>query len=869
MAAYVQLVSCGTPDSSPCVVVATEHERHLFNVGEGCQRLCMEHKVRLTKAHNMYLTHIAADTVGGLPGMLLTLADTGKTGVNLHGPQGLVSLLHATRHFMSRPGFAVHAMEGPGTSTSKGLLVDKLLIGGTAAEHRRHTDTKADKPASAGGREEQQHDHPDLRYPRSAPYQQACLQQQHALPAHHHHKQDVRPPPWRERPAGPSAPARCMCYIARTPSVAGKFNVARAVELGVPKGPLFGQLKSGQTVTLSDGTSVTPDQVVAPSIPGGAVAIVSCPTQELVESLIAHSGWDPWRSGGGAVSQAGGGSNAGIANGIVGGGIDCALSSSHAGGSGTSGDGDRGCGASSGAGAGSGGGDGGGGGNGSGVSDGALSLHVMVHLAPAEVVTSPDYRAWCEGFGAAVCHIVAAQRLCHQHMAFQAALRQCQKLNRCCEDIFPLPHQFAGPADAGDQPMTDLNGTVTDSAVADSAVTGVAVTGATGTEASQGLEPVVLSGVEAAHAGVPLLRYCLFPPHKQGLDLTEALTFASAAAEQRQQLADAWSLAQEAGVEGHLQAAAAARSAAELATAAAAADSSAQHGSAQPSKYRNVSGIYLRVAAEGGRHAGMLMDCGEGTMGQIWRLYGTPDEVAQSGSGAAGSAPHGAAEVLTSLRAVWISHPHADHHLGLLRLLAERARYAAIDGAIANGYVFVDCADLESPGATHAALRSGLGLAECWNARVVHCSNAYALIMRSVQGWKLVYSGDTRPCEALVQAGMGATVLIHEATFEDAKQQDAVDKKHSTVSEALDVAQRMGAHRTILTHFSQRYPKLPVLPPSCYGADATALIAFDYMRVPLPALSWLPQMLPALQCMFPAVEEKDDNDAEDGASVAL
>ena len=52
---------------------------------------------------------------------------------------------------------------------------------------------------------------------------------------------------------------------------------------------------------------------------------------------------------------------------------------------------------------------------------------------------------------------------------------------------------------------------------------------------------------------------------------------------------------------------------------------------------------------------------------------------------------------------------------------------------------------------------------------------------------KLVYSGDTMPCDALVNAGMGATILIHEATFEDAKVDDAKEKRHSTVSQAIEV----------------------------------------------------------------------------------
>jgi ribonuclease Z len=41
-----------------------------------------------------------------------------------------------------------------------------------------------------------------------------------------------------------------------------------------------------------------------------------------------------------------------------------------------------------------------------------------------------------------------------------------------------------------------------------------------------------------------------------------------------------------------------------------------------------------------------------------------------------------------------------------------------------------------------------------------------------------VYSGDTQPCAALVEAGQGATVLVHEATFEDELVDEARAKKH-------------------------------------------------------------------------------------------
>jgi len=69
---------------------------------------------------------------------------------------------------------------------------------------------------------------------------------------------------------------------------------------------------------------------------------------------------------------------------------------------------------------------------------------------------------------------------------------------------------------------------------------------------------------------------------------------------------------------------------------------------------------------------------------------------------------------------------------------------------------------------------SSLGLAGVTSVPVVHCPHAFGVVLESMAriqpggtrrpGWKVVYSGDTRPCDALVDASEGATVLIHEVT---------------------------------------------------------------------------------------------------------
>jgi ribonuclease Z len=51
----------------------------------------------------------------------------------------------------------------------------------------------------------------------------------------------------------------------------GRFDRARAEELGVPAGPKFSQLHEGQSVELEDGTIVDSEQVVGPPRPGRTV----------------------------------------------------------------------------------------------------------------------------------------------------------------------------------------------------------------------------------------------------------------------------------------------------------------------------------------------------------------------------------------------------------------------------------------------------------------------------------------------------------------------------------------------------------------------------------------------------------------------
>ena len=87
--------------------------------------------------------------------------------------------------------------------------------------------------------------------------------------------------------------APSVCYSLVMPPMPGKFDVSMSEKLGVPKGPLRGKLVKGETVTLDDGTEVSPHQCVSSSLPGGTVLIIDCPTQEHAACLLRHKVfWD-------------------------------------------------------------------------------------------------------------------------------------------------------------------------------------------------------------------------------------------------------------------------------------------------------------------------------------------------------------------------------------------------------------------------------------------------------------------------------------------------------------------------------------------------------------------------------------------------
>lgn len=101
-------------------------------------------------------------------------------------------------------------------------------------------------------------------------------------------------------------------------------------------------------------------------------------------------------------------------------------------------------------------------------------------------------------------------------------------------------------------------------------------------------------------------------------------------------------------------------------------------------------------------------------------------------------------------------------------------------------------------------------------------------------GRKIVYTGDTKPSEDIVKLAKGADVLIHDCTLSDELADMADENSHSNPAKAADVAKRAGVRQLVLTHISPRYDDDTVLLEQAKKIFPDTIVARDLMVLEVP-----------------------------------
>uniref|UniRef100_F7HWN1 Zinc phosphodiesterase ELAC protein 2 n=1 Tax=Callithrix jacchus TaxID=9483 RepID=F7HWN1_CALJA len=720
---YLQVVASGRRDAGAALYVFSEYNRYLFNCGEGVQRLMQEHKLKVARLDNIFLTRMHWSNVGGLCGMILTLKETGLPKCVLSGPPQLEKYLEAIKIF-----------SGP----LKGI--ELAVRPHSAPEYKDETMTVYQVPIYGEPRsgEHQPWQSPERPLGRLSPERSSDSESSE--------NEQLLPRGVSQRRGGRD-PSLVVAFICKLHLKKGNFLVLKAKELGLPVGtaaiaPIIADVKDGKSIT-HEGREILPEELCTPPDPGAAFVVVECPDEGFIQPICENATFQRYQ----------------------------------------------------------------------GNADAPVAL--VVHLAPESVLVDSRYQQWMERFGPDTQHLVLNENCSSVHCVRSHKIQT--QLNLIHPDIFPLLTSFPSK----ESPILSV--------------------------------PVV--------RGECLLKYQLRPRREWQRDaiitcnpeefIAEALqlpNFKESVQEYRRGAQDGPVPAEKSPYPEIVF----------LGT-----------GSAIPMKIRNVSATLVNISPD----TSLLLDCGEGTFGQLCRHYG--DQVDR---------------VLGTLAAVFVSHLHADHHTGLLNILLQRERALASLGKPFRPLLVVaptqlkpwlqqyhnqcqkilhhismipakclqEGAEISSPAMERliSSLLRTCDLEEFQTCLVRHCKHAFGCSLVHTSGWKVVYSGDTMPCEALVRMGKDATLLIHEATLEDGLEEEAVEKTHSTTSQAISVGMRMNAAFIMLNHFSQRYAKVPLFSPDF---NEKVGIAFDHMKVCFGDFPTVPKLIPPLKALFAGdIEEMEE-----------
>ncbi|XP_030969986.1 tRNAse Z TRZ4, mitochondrial-like isoform X2 [Quercus lobata] len=775
---YVQILGTGmdTQDTSPSVMLFFDKQRFIFNAGEGLQRFCTEHKIKLSKIDHIFLSRVCSETAGGLPGLLLTLAGMGDEGmsVNVWGPSDLKYLVDAMKSFIPNAAMVHTRSFGPMLSSDTASMPDSSQF----QEPIVLIDDEVVKISAI------------LLRP-SCLDRSPHLNEEPVMQNPSERGLDERMDPNGKTGSIMKPGDMSVIYVCELPEIKGKFDPAKAVSLGLKPGPKYRELQLGNSVK-SDRQNITvhPSDVMGPSVPGPIVLLVDCPTESHLQELLCVQ----------------------------------SLSSYY-----------------------------------------VDALGNLPESAKTVNLVSSD-----QGPVSKLCESIAAKNL------LKFTLRPYAHLGL---DRSGIPNS-ATPTEIIDELVTEIP-EIVDAAQCVSQFWH----GSRETEETTSLQDSKVF-VEEPWLNENSLPGCLENIRRDDLEIVLLGTGSSQPSKYRNVssifinlfakgslLLDCGEgtlgqLKRRYGVEG--------------------ADDAVRHlrciwiSHIHADHHTGLARILAlrRDLLQAVPHEPLLV-VGPRQLKRYLDAYQRLEDLDMQFL----DCKHTTAASLDAFEGFIESNK--DHSSPESPINVEDTTNKILDGPTGQN---IDCtlfargSQMQSywkrPGSpvdnrmafpilkTLKKALSEAGLEALVSFPVVHCPQAFGVALKAAErinsvgkvipGWKIVYSGDTRPCPELIEASHGATVLIHEATFEDGMVDEAIARNHSTTMEAIEVGDSAGAYRIILTHFSQRYPKIPIFDETHMHKTC---IAFDMMSVNIADLPVLPKVLPYLKLLFKnemIVDESDD-----------
>lgn len=232
----MKIIPLGTSSGKPttqrnvsATAVAGEGEWWLFDCGEAAQIQIARAGLSFHRLAGIFITHLHGDHFNGLPGLLATMAlDKRERLLTLVGPPGI-------REYLDLLGrLRILFMNYP---------IEVLEFGAEYFKERASEQVYESK----------------------------------------NYRVMTRPLDHRIFALG---------YRLEEKTKPGRFNLERANELGIPAGPLYSKLQSGHSITLADGRTIDPGEVLGPPRPGKSVTycLDTRPCQNAVE-LAYEADW--------------------------------------------------------------------------------------------------------------------------------------------------------------------------------------------------------------------------------------------------------------------------------------------------------------------------------------------------------------------------------------------------------------------------------------------------------------------------------------------------------------------------------------------------------------------------------------------------